>query len=198
MLFDWSAECGADDPVLVVPWSDPVNRARFIDLREDPDAIDDIAEAEAHPPLLQALRALNALRSPVFTAKCDAWAIADATELEALRLELDLAATDGTDGFASYIDVLWRDRNLFASFHQHEHLLHRIARRVAPIHEPFAMLECIIRPALLDLAGPQEGFALSVYVKALGPDPPFAMSHWSAALQSAVGIFRAKDLIPNT
>ncbi len=198
MLFDWSAECGADDPVLVVPWFDPANRARFIDLREDPDAIDDIAEAEAHPPLLQALRALNALRSPIFTAKCDAWAIADAIELDALRMELDLAAIDGADGFASYIDVLWRDRNLFASFHQHEHLLHRIGRRVAPIHEPFAMLECIIRPALLDLAGPQEGFALSVYVKALGPDLPFAVSNWSAALQSAVGIFRAKDLIPNT
>lgn len=68
MLFDWSAECAADDPVLVVPWSsDPSDSpgiAPFIDLRQDPYAAEEIPEAEAHPPLLQALRALNAPRSP--------------------------------------------------------------------------------------------------------------------------------------
>lgn len=198
MLFDWSAECAADDPVLVVPWSDPSSRSRFLDLREDPEAIDELPEAEQHPPLLQALRALNAPRSPVFTAKCDAWAVEDSGELDALRLELDLAATDAACGFTSYIDLLWRDRTLFTSFHQHEHLLHRIARRTAPLDYPFALVECIIRPAFLDLTGPGEGFALSFYVKAVGPDALTAVQNWSSALEAAVAVFRARDLVPNT
>lgn len=213
MLFDWSAECAVDDPVLVIPWSstqsDPTQSdpaqppSRFVDLREDQDAVDDIPEAELHPPLLHALRALNALRSPVFTAKCDAWHLTDPDELNALRLDLDLTLVDLTPndtrtGFASYIDLLWRDRTLFASFHQHEHLLHRLARRLAPADHPFAHASCVIRPAFLDLAGPQQGFALTLYVKALGPTQQLAAANWSSALETAVSIFRSKDLTPNT
>ena len=76
MLSEWSAECSADDPVLVVPWSDPSDPfgdRRFIDLRENPYDLDHLPEAEHYPPLMHALRALNAARSSVFTAKCDAW-----------------------------------------------------------------------------------------------------------------------------
>ncbi len=214
MLFDWSAECAADDPVLVVPWSTPANpslpsgssissappgpASHFIDLREDSYAAEEIPEAELHPPLLHALRALNAPRSPLFTAKCDAWIIDAADDLSSLRLELDLTPEDTRTGFASYIDLLWRDRTIFASFHQYEHLAHRLARRAASLDHPFALLDCVIRPALLDLAGPQEGFALTFYVKALGPDAQTALDNWGAALESAVSLLRSKDLTPNT
>ncbi len=202
MLFEWSAECAADDPVLVVPWSsdgsDPSGVSRFIDLREDPYAAEEIPEAERHPPLLQALRALNAARSSLFTAKCDAWIIDAPAELEALRLDLDLALTDVVTGFASYIDLLWRDRAIFASFHQHEHLVHRLERRVAPLDHPFALIDCVIRPAFLDLDGPQEGFALTLYVKAVAPDQTNALTNWSSALESAVAILRGKDFTPIT
>ena len=73
MLAEWGAECGADDPVLVVPWTAEAGMGEFVDLRENPYDLDHIPEAEQHPALMQALRALNAARSPVFTAKCDAW-----------------------------------------------------------------------------------------------------------------------------
>ncbi len=199
MLFEWSAECAADDPVLVIPWSDPANPAsHFVDLREDAYAVDEISEAERYPPILQALRALNAPRSPVFTAKCDAWTIDPPDELEALRGELDLAPEDARTGVASYIDLLWRDRTIFASFHQHEHLVHRIARRIAPADHTFATVECVIRPALLDLAGAQQGYALTLYVKALGREEEDARAHWGSALDSTVAIFRSKDLTPTT
>ena len=202
MLFEWSAECGADDPVLVVPWSsdpsDPAGASRFIDLREDPDATEEIAEAERHPPLLHALRALNAPRSPLFTAKCDAWSTTEPEVLNELRLHLDLAPEEARAGFTSYIDLIWRDRNLFASFHQHEHLLHRLARRVAPVDAPYALLDCIIRPALLDLDAPQEGFATTLYVKALGSGEQTALDNWGSALEAAVAILRSRDLTPNT
>ena len=134
MLAEWSVECGPDDPVLVVPWSDPSDPSgerRFIDLRENPYDLDEIPETEQHPALLQALRALNANRSPVFTAKCDAW-VMDADELAALHLEIELETADPAHdlahGFASYIDLVWRERGLFVSFHQQEQLLHRLVR----------------------------------------------------------------------
>lgn len=203
MLAEWSVEASADDPVLVIPWSDPSDPSgnrRFIDLRENPYDLDHLPEAELHPPLMHALRSLNAPRSPVFTAKCDAWTLhpkQDADELEALRLNLDIfddASHDASDGFVSYIDILWRERSIFTSFHQHEQLLHRLTRHAAPLHYPFAMLDCVLRPALVDLTGPQEGFALSLYIKALGHDPQSAEENWASALDAVVGLVRSKDL----
>src|SRR5271155_1309233 len=110
MLSEWSAECAPDDPTLEVPWSDPANpTSHFVDLRENPYDVDHLPEAERFPPLMHALRALNAARSPVFTAKCDAWPL-DEKELDALRANLDINADEAPAGFGSYIDILWRER----------------------------------------------------------------------------------------
>lgn len=197
MLAEWSAEASAEDPVLVVPWSDPADPARrFIDLRENPYDLDHLPEAERYPPLMHALRALNAPRSPVFTAKCDAWSL-DAEALTDLRLHLDPSPEEvgnATSGFVSYIDILWRERTVFTSFHQHEQLLHRLTRHAAALDHPYAMLDCIVRPALVDLNGPQEGFAVSLYVKALGHNAPSAEQNWAAALEAVISLIRSKDL----
>jgi hypothetical protein len=196
MLSEWSVECSADDPVLVVPWSDPsdcTGNRRFIDLRENPYDLDHLPEAEHYPPLMHALRALNAARSPVFTAKCDAWPL-DAEELEALRVNLDVSADEAPAGFGSYIDLLWRERSLFASFHLQEQMMHRLTRHAALLEHPYAMLDCILRPAVVDLAGPQEGFAVSLYVKALGHNGRAASENWASALDAVVALLRSKDL----
>ena len=198
MLFAWSAECGAEDPVLVVPWSDPTGVSRFVDLREDPYATEEIVEAETQPAMLQALRALNAPRSAVFTAKCGVWLTTEDVELEELRFELGVDAELARAGFFSYVDVLWRDRAIFTSFHQHEQLLDRMERRVEPMEAPMAKLECVVRPALVDLSGPQEGFAMTVYVKGVGVDGAAATTSWRLALEGAVGLLRSKELTPNT
>ena len=197
MLTEWSAECSAEDPVLVVPWKDPDGKAAFVDLRADPYAFDAIPEAEHHPPLMQALRALNATRSPVFTAKCDAWPL-DGEELEHLQLNLDVVPVDVSAGpsfgFGSYIDLVWRERSLFTSFHQHEQMLRRLTRLAAPLDHPSAALDCVIRPALIDLEGPQEGYSFSLYVKALGGGRQTALEEWGAALDAVVALIRGKDL----
>jgi hypothetical protein len=193
MRVDWSAECATDDPVLVVPWDDPDNPdSRFIDLRENPYDLDQISEAEQHPPLQQALRALNANRSPVFTAKCDAWAM-DADELESTQLNLDLSPAEVAHGFTSYIDLVWRDRPVFLSIHQQEQRIQRLARLLEPIDAPHAAIECILRPAFVDITGPQEGFAVSLYVKALGSDSTQAYDYWSRALASVVSVIRGRE-----
>jgi hypothetical protein len=194
MLAEWSAECAAEDPVLVVPWMDPDGKTGFVDLRATPRDFDAVAEAEQHPPLMQALRALNATRSPFFTAKCDAWPM-EGEELELLRLNLDARAADTPAGFASYIDLVWRERSLFPSFHRQEQMLRRLTRLAAPLDRPSAMLDCVLRPALLDLEGPREGYAVSLYVKALGHSPQTAWKEWASALAAVVALVRGKDFV---
>jgi hypothetical protein len=194
MLSEWSAECSADDPILVVPWSDPSDpRRKFIDLRENPYDLDHLPEAEHYPPLMHALRALNATRSPVFTAKSDAWPL-DQDELDSLRLLLSTETEEAPAGFASYIDLLARERSLFASFHLQEQLLRRLTRHSESLHHPFAMLDCVIRPAVIELIGPQEGYAISLYIKALGHDPAAAEQNWASALDAVVSLMRSKEL----
>ena len=192
MLADWSAECGPDDPVLVIPWEPEGDCSSFVDLRENPYDLDHIPEAEQNPPLLQALRALNAPRSPVFSAKCDAWPM-DPDELESLQLHLDITPAEATHGFMSYIDLLWRDRPLFVSSAQQEQRLTRLTRLATAIYLPDASLECTLRPAFLDLTGPQEGFAFTLYVKAAGTDAPHAYDNWSRALEAITALLRSKD-----
>ena len=196
MLAEWSAECAEDDPVLVVPWESPDDPAlHFVDLRENPYDLDHIPEAEQHPALLQALRALNATRSPVFTAKCDAWPM-PADELETVRYELGLADAGSSAGFTSYLDCIFRERPLFVSAAQQQQRLQRLTRLLTPLDHPDALVECVLRPALIDLTSPQEGFAFTLYVKAMGTDAPHAYEHWTKALAAVVTLLRSKDFAP--
>ena len=199
MLSEWNAECSADSPTLVVPWADANGPARFIDLRSEPYDIAEIPEAERHPTLGRALRSLNATRSPLLTAKCDAWALTATTDqetLDALRLDLMLIEEDARYGFASYIDLLWRERSVFASAHQQQDRLDRIIRRAQRLPHNEAALECVLRPAFLHLNSPLEGFAVTLYVTALGPEPEIAHRRWELALEDIIALLRGKELEP--
>jgi hypothetical protein len=200
MLSEWTAECAHDAPTLIVPWSDPKHPgqpgAQFVDLRANPYDIADIPEAEHNPTLARALRSLNATRSPFLTAKCDAWPL-DATP--GVTKPLDADATEDEDalhGFASYIDLLWRERSVFASAHQQQDRLDRIVRRAQRLQHPEAALECVLRPALLDLNGPLEGFSVTLYVTALGPESETARRRWELAMDDLVTLLRSKELEP--
>jgi hypothetical protein len=197
MLSEWNAECSHDDPTLVVPWDDAATGAHFIDLRANPYDIADIPEAEAHPTLGRALRSLNATRSPFLTAKCDAWPLSasqHADALTALQLELMLDQAAAAFGFASYIDLLWRERSVFASAHHQQDRLDRIVRRAHRLPYGESALTCTLRPCLLDLTAPLEGFAFTLYVTALGPDAATAHRRWELALEDIVALLRSKDL----
>jgi hypothetical protein len=47
---------------------------------------------------------------------------------------------------------------------------------------------------VVDLTGPQEGFAVSLYVKALGHEERAAATNWSSSLDAVVALLRSKDL----
>ena len=199
MLAEWTAECSADAPTVVVPWADPASPARFIDLRAEPYDIAEIREAELYPALHRALRSLNATRSAFLTSKCDVWPLPgddSAEELEALRLELDLDPDNATAGLSGYIDLLWRDRALFGSAHQQQEMLDRLTRRAERLDHPEAALSCVLRPAMYALEATLEGFAVSLYVRAAGPDAATATARWSAALEAVIALLRGRDLAP--
>jgi hypothetical protein len=117
-----------------------------------------------------------------------------APSLEALRLELMLPPEEAAFSFASYIDLLWRERSVFASAHHQQDRLDRISRRAQRLPHPEAALHCVLRPALLDLNGPLEGFAVTLYVTALGPEPEIARRRWELALDDVVTLLRSKEL----
>jgi hypothetical protein len=201
MLSEWTAECSHDAPTLIVPWSDPQREgepgAHFIDLRAEPYDIAEIPEVEHNPTLARALRSLNATRSPFLTAKCDAWVLSETENretLEALRLELMLHDEDATHGYASYIDLLWRERSVFASAHQQQDRLDRIVRRAQRLPHAEAALECVLRPALLDLTSPLEGFSVTIYLTAVGQEPEIARRRWELAMEDLVAMLRSKEL----
>jgi hypothetical protein len=221
MHTEWIAECSADDPMLVVPWTDsqPDSQhdsqhvspqdsqhrsaaagSHFVNLRAEPYSIAEIPEAERFPDLARALRALNANRSPFLTAKCDAWSISPrdgATELEAMRKELMLFEDEATFAFTSYIDLLWRERAIFASAHQQQDRLDRIARRAAKLPHAESMLQCVLRPAMVDLGAPLEGFATTLYVTSLGSDAEIANRRWASALEDVVDLLRSREFEVN-
>jgi hypothetical protein len=205
MHAEWAAECAADAPILVVPWSDRQSDpqhdalhagAHFVNLRTEPYAIAEIPEAERYPDLARALRALNASRSPFLTAKCDAWPLSareGAAELDAMRKELMLDEEEAAFAFTSYIDLLWRERAIFASAHQQQERLDRLTRRAAKLAHAEAMLQCVLRPAVVDLDAPLEGFATTLYVTALGADAETANRRWASALEDLVDLLRSRE-----
>lgn len=196
MLAEWTAECGPEDPALVVPWSDPETGRHFVDLREEPYDIAEISEAEDYPALRRALRSLNAGNSAFLTAKCDAWTLdaeSGGEKLEALRMELDLADEDAAFGFGSYVDLVPRDRTTFASAHIFTERLDRIVRRAARLQQPYAALEATMRPCVVDLRGPLEGFCATLYLTAVGGDPETAGKRWEAALEDVVNLLRERE-----
>jgi hypothetical protein len=199
MLADWSAECSLDAPTLVVPWQDAATGARFIDLRSEPYDIAEITEVEHYPALGRALRSLNATRSPFLTAKCDVWPLEhsnpeNAAVLRSLQMELDVEDGMAQSGLSSYIDLLWRERAVFVSRHHQQDRLDRILRRAKRLPHSEAGVEFVLRPAVLDLAATVEGYAISVYVSAIGPDKDAACHAWEAALEDVVHLLRGKQL----
>jgi len=197
MLAEWNAECGQDAAALMVPWTDEASGSRFFDLRANPFDIAEIGEAEHNPTLGRALRSLNASRSPVLTAKCDAWPLtmqAYGEQIAVLRMELMLAEEDITCGYSSYIDLMWRESAVFVSRNKQQERLDRIVRRAKLLDHPECALECVLRPAFLDLHSPLEGFAVTVYVTSLGRDKATALRRWEYAIEDVVALLRSKEM----
>ena len=195
MQSDWSVACGADDPMVVVPWAgiSRVNEEgpiRFIDLREEPARIDKIPEAASHPCVAAALRRWNQQDSPLFTAKCDVW-----------DYPADLFDAEDLEGFpfaqGSYIDLLSRDPKFFSNFSLCERRLRDWSERARAIELSDGRCEWTLRsgrifPEAVDSVNPSatdahiDGFATTLYVWGYGSSGEAAARAWSSALLALI------------
>lgn len=182
MQSDWNVECGADDPVVVLPWQSEDGSLRYVDLRLAPEGIHQISEAQQYTCLAAALPRWNAVDSPVFTAKCDVWSYP--AELFDAEDFPDFSFAQG-----SYIDLISSDLETFGSFAACEKQLRGWTASARSIALQESRCEWTLRAALIFSSStanpdssPQAGYAATLYVWGYGGSPSAADAAWCAAI----------------
>lgn len=180
MEADWSVALAADDPEIVVPW------ARFIDLRQDRDRVDEIEEARSEPALTSALLLLNSAGSPLWTAKCDTWNSSEPMD----PYEMDAEPADAACGAGSYIDLL--TRNNVADFERLERWIRVVAERLRTVPAKASRVELVLRRARVNEA---PGYGTTWFVEGCGATPQRARQAWNEALRLALPVIMHPELI---
>lgn len=174
MEADWSVEIGRGLPCITIPWDG------FIDLGHSPAAVQAIEEAIGNPALRKALMALNSTTAAVLTTKCDIWTL---TGSEIDPDEFGASAGDAVTGFASYIDILQRDRDKLESFEFHERWVRSLTHQLRAYALSNSRVEFVVRPANIDSSA---GFGITLYAAGCGADESTAYASWEAVLCEAV------------
>ena len=169
---EFSVELGADDPTLAVPWRSPDGKIAYVDLRQNPEAIEGLEEVLAFPELGELLQALNAPESGYQTAKCDAW-------FDTL-MDAEDEPYEASMKCASYLDVFFADNGKLAGFEEQERSGRQVVQRVRKAAELQARMELVIRRAYF---GEEQGLYWTVYVFGYGEDVSSARASWSDALK---------------
>jgi hypothetical protein len=189
MEADWTVALAAGDPVITIPWAaseDDVGKCRFVDLRLGAHLIDEIEEARAKPPLRSALLLLNAATSPLWTAKCDAWASSVDEGAEPFDpYEMGAESGDTAFGAGSYVDLLARDVSFLASFERQERWIRAVTEVLRSIPASAARAELVLRRAEVEGAS---GFAVTWFVEGCGSTAQHAERRWAKALGLALAV----------
>jgi hypothetical protein len=187
MEADWSVALEADDPVITVPWAAPEGDGcgyRFVDLRLGAYLIEEIEEARVRPALRSALLLLNGAASPVWTAKCDAWASsADEGADPFDPYEMDATPGETAFGAGCYIDLLPREPLLLSSFEGQERWLRVVTEALRKIPVRAARVELELRRAEVEAVA---GFGVTWFVEGCGLNANHAEQRWSEALNLAL------------
>jgi hypothetical protein len=212
MEADWSVELAADDPVIAVPWATVKTPeelrgassrvARFIDLRESPQALgeilDEIEEARERPALRATLAALNRAGSMLWTSKCDAWengprngedgidsGIDAGIHAKIDPWEMDAAREEAIFTAGCYIDLLLRDSQARGSFEMQERWIRNLSKKLRNIPLRCARTDLVLRRAEIDGV---PGFGVTWFVESCGANLDAAKRGWAEALGSAMVI----------
>jgi hypothetical protein len=153
MEADWEFEIGGEAPVIEAAW------AGFVNLRDEPARIREIAETQKLSGLAHALTCLNAVESPVWTSKCDVFEPnhIDTDELSATREE-------GQFAIATYIDVLRHSGHIWSSPSHAERDCREICSRLRELPLRRCRVDIVMREARV----PTVEIGATVYLTACG------------------------------
>ncbi|MDR3793518.1 MAG: hypothetical protein P4L03_09065 [Terracidiphilus sp.] len=172
MEADWEVEFGGDSAVIDPLWTG------FIDLRLEPDRVNEISETRDFPPLGAALLRLNTENSPVWTAKCDFWLQLEPETWDPDEMEAD--ASDALNATGCYIDLLARNPARWKSPEQAEHDCRTLCQRFRIIHLNRCRTDLIVRKAWFD--GNLGSHGITAYITACGPSPQAAAAQLAESL----------------
>lgn len=183
MQVDFAIELGADDETLEFPWAAADGGPRYHDLKREPEALTLVEEASRYAELKEFLATVNALATPLETAKCDAWPTTDMNPEE----EIFGAAWK----FGSYVDLLFSDPSVRFSFEDHQTLLQQLTILLKCVPDIPASAEFLLRRCFyLEGEKVREGFYVTFYLFGYGSDEAKARQQWGIALRlagSAIG-----------
>ena len=171
---DFSVEMGPGDPVLEVPWASPDGSLRYSNLREHPELIEEVEEAQRFPELKDFLSHLNAAGGAFETVKCDVW---ESTEIEPAEEVLG-----ATHKCGSYCDIILRDAAARLSFPRHENLVGKLVELLHKAPEIPASAELVVRRCVYT-EETSEGCAVTCFVAGYGNDATQARRQWVIALK---------------
>jgi len=157
---DFSVELGPEDESLEFPWSDPVGKLRYYDLKRNAEYISRLEEAQKFAPLGKFLARVNLPESPLETAKCDAW----------LTREMNVEDEDFNAAYkhGCYVDLLFSDARRF-SFAAHEQLARDVSSLLKHAPEIPARAELLVRHCDYRQAmTSRQGFYITLYVFGYG------------------------------
>ena len=175
MRVEITQETDPDDSTLEIPWSDSADPGRrYIDLKENLAAIDNLEECKRYSALGELLRQANAVHSPFGTAKCDVWATEELTEEER---DFHLPHK-----VASYVDLFIHDPELNASLETNLRLAQSITVHLRSVRVS-AELEICARRCLFHREE-HWGYYLTVFTHAYGATPQTAEKEWTLATEA--------------
>jgi hypothetical protein len=176
---DLSVELGADDEALEFPWTSLNGELRYYDIRNQPDLLLYISEANHYQELGEFLEVVNSPNSVFLTAKCDVWfedELQEAEEIYGAKLKL-----------GSYVDFLFVDPAASGprfDFPRHEKIADRLVQLLGRVPQISVAVEFIIRRCYYHLAEDPvcPGFYVTFYCFGYGDDREEARKRWGIGM----------------
>lgn len=166
MRVEVAFELGDGDARLEVPWEKADGSARYLDLRDDPKAIQQIEPARRHRPLHSFLTTVNSPDSVFSTVCCRVW------------LEPE---TGETSEFASEIDLFFELEELNTERSHYEGLCQRLLELLAQESGETVRAELRVRRCRFSQTG-GNGFGLALFLRAHGETAGQAEIRWGLGL----------------
>jgi len=154
MEADWEFEVGGDAPVIEAYW------AGFVNLRDEPWRVGEIAETHMLPGLAEALLRLNVAGSPVWTCKTDVL-VPEQVDPD----ELGASSEEANFAIACYIDILMRSDQIWNLPGKAEQRCRELCARIKQIPLRCCRVDMVIRRARIADA---DSFGATVYFTACG------------------------------